>query len=370
MKQAPEPDDIVFENLETSTFSKRLRRLRTTAAAIVTLLISFIIILQASSYKEKFARLIPNLSYCSNIIPQQYIYRNNQTSYSNLVLTRPLADSRSYYDSQCDTTIPGSFYAVYTTNNNFNDPVATYNINSCLSGSTENLCPTYNEESYCPCLLTESQEQCSTFQCAKSSTDPQCKSFKADLIGECYCFEEITSLITRGLGWSIYTDYSQFSTTDSCKSFFYWYTGVELFTYFATFLVIVINVTLEYVLLVLNKSECHGSVSNEQGSYMIKIFVAQYVNMAVVVLVAFGKINNLPNVLASSFIFQGTYTNFNSAWYGNVGAYLMLTYVAQAAFTPAYAIFQYLLIYPLSRFLVYPSIRYEIYLSIHLPFFL
>ena len=57
-------------------------------------------------------------------------------------------------------------------------------------------------------------------------------------------------------------------------------------------------------------------------------------------------------------IFQGTYTDFNQAWYGTVGAYLLFTFIIQVASVPAYPLFLYLFVYPISRALNYPSVRY------------
>ena len=72
------------------------------------------------------------------------------------------------------------------------------------------------------------------------------------------------------------------------------YSLAEALTYAATVLVVIINFILQYVLYILNRAEKHSSVSNEQGSYMFKIFISQYIIMAVVALVAFGKIEGLP----------------------------------------------------------------------------
>ncbi len=102
---------------------------------------------------------------------------------------------------------------------------------------------------------------------------------------------------------------------------------------------------------------------------MLKVFIAQYLNMAVVALVAFGKIDALPQILQYLQILQGSYTDFNSAWYGNVGSYLMLTFILQSISAPIYPLAQYYIIYPFCRFWTYPSIRY-LWLSVRLFYYL
>ena len=157
-----------------------------------------------------------------------------------------------------------------------------------------------------------------------------------------YIYSEFSHLLAHGFGFSSLSFSNTFSQTPSCTPFFIgWFTVIivtssailhtykhtaccstllalflllpliiydflyslllyigyslaEALTYAATVLVVIINFILQYVLYILNRAEKHSSVSNEQGSYMFKIFISQYIIMAVVALVAFGKIEGLP----------------------------------------------------------------------------
>jgi hypothetical protein len=177
------------------------------------------------------------------------------------------------------------------------------------------------------------------------------------LLGECFCLNELTTLIHQGLGMSFFTQYNKISKTPLCQSFYQGYTAGEALTYLATFLVVIINALLQKILYILNRNERHGSVSNEQGAYMLKLFVAQYMNTALVPLLAFGKVDDLPYIFQETWVLQGLYPDFTSAWYGNVGSYLMLTFIVQFISQPAWPLFQCYIWYPLSRCISYPSIR-------------
>jgi hypothetical protein len=60
-----------------------------------------------------------------------------------------------------------------------------------------------------------------------------------------------------------------------------------------------------------------------------KVFFSVYLNTAFVVLISYGYIS-LGGVFEALKIFQGPCDDFNSKWYGNVGLYIVLTFVFQS----------------------------------------
>ena len=91
---------------------------------------------------------------------------------------------------------------------------------------------------------------------------------------------------------------------------------------------------------------------------MLKVFISTYFNMALVVLIAFGYINGTPEALQQAQIFQGSYPDFTSEWYGVVGSYLVLTFVIQVISAPIGDIISYCFLKPCARMCVYPHVRY------------
>lgn len=358
VQRAPEPDDILFENLEVSGLNKFARRLRTTTAMFLALLICFFVILQASRYRQQFSSSIPNLAYCSTIIPQQYTASTTNADVSSVTLVRPPDTLISYYDSQCEAVVGGTFYAVYSRSNSIKKPVVSYDISSCTRPSPFGLCPSVNEVSYCPCLSVQASDLCSTYQCTTvGASSKACLNYQTKLLADCYCASELSSLVKDGKGLAALTSYSQASSTPQCKAFYSGYIVVEVLTYSATFLVVIIGKVLEAFVGVLNRAEKHSCLSEAQGSYMKKIFISLYINMALVVLIVFGRVNGLPSAFAQASVLQGIYPDFTAAWYGNVGAYLLLTFIVQIASVPLWSLFQYFISHPFARWLVYPSIR-------------
>jgi len=319
----------------------------------IALLLCFFVILQASRYREDFSSSIPNLAYCNSIIPQQYTASTTNADISSVTLIRPADNQISYYDSQCEAIVGGTFYAVYSRSGNVLETVAPYDISAC-----SRLCPAVGETSFCPCLSVQATDSCTTYQCSTEGTsDKACLSYQAKLLAECFCAAELASLVKTGEGLAALTSYSKTSSTPQCKDFYRSYVAVEALSYSAAFLVVMIGKVLETFIDAMNRAEKHSCVSEAQGAYMLKIFISLYINMALVVLIVFGRIDGLPPVFVQISIFQGIYSDFTGAWYGNVGAYLLLTFIVQVASVPVFSLLQYFLLYPLARRLMYPSIR-------------
>jgi hypothetical protein len=124
VEKAPDPDEIIWENLEVTGISKRLRRFSTFLISVVLLIISFAAIIQSSRYKGIFSSKVPSAFLCSQGIPSLYGAYSNITDYRDFKLVRP--NPASSLDAQCNLFIPNSFYAVYSNRNNPDDTVANY----------------------------------------------------------------------------------------------------------------------------------------------------------------------------------------------------------------------------------------------------
>jgi len=183
--QAPGPEEVNFENLEVSSLSKFLRRLRTAFVALLLMVISFVAILQAANYKSQQQSQIPVLSYCSSEIPNLYLNSSTKISSSSISLARPIDADVSKLDDQCKALIPNTFYGVYGINGDYTNPIGKYDVKTCTKFShTEgknqtNLCPKLGESPFCPCFSLTSVEQCSTIACDKYPNGPACHHFPA-----------------------------------------------------------------------------------------------------------------------------------------------------------------------------------------------
>ena len=86
MTKAPEPDEIVWENLEISDVSRFFRSIPGALITSILLVVSFAIIVQTSIYKTSFVNKLPAASLCSITLPTLY----NISTTSNPVSCRSL----------------------------------------------------------------------------------------------------------------------------------------------------------------------------------------------------------------------------------------------------------------------------------------
>jgi hypothetical protein len=131
VEKAPEPDEIVWENLETGPTARFFHRVRTTIITIILMAICFAITLQASIYKQRFSDSIPSAKICQEEIPMLYASEGNTSDYRQIWLARAPESVRETRDAACSKIIPGSIYGVYTTGGNIYSPVGSYDTDAC-----------------------------------------------------------------------------------------------------------------------------------------------------------------------------------------------------------------------------------------------
>lgn len=115
VSKAPEPDEVLWENLEISFWVKLGKRALTAAITIVLLIIGaisrellsfinlgFTIILQSAIYKQQFNDDVPKLEFCDKEIPALYA-GNYSTLPKNPIIIRP--EPTSANDLSCDNII-------------------------------------------------------------------------------------------------------------------------------------------------------------------------------------------------------------------------------------------------------------------------
>ncbi len=349
--KAPEPDQIIWENLDVPVATKFYLRLRTAGITFLLILIAFIVILQASIYKESFETSKPDLSLCENSIPQLYVNASSSISYNSISLIRKKDSNNNEdedYHAKCAliTNNQNAFYARYVYGNNFSNPIAYYNFTTCQTS----LCPVLGAPSFCPCITTTSTTQCKTAQCSydtnhfpPNKVKGKCKTFTAGTIGACYCYNQILTFLKTGNTGNI--------LAEECFHFYYDYIIATGLTYGSIIITVLVNVLTRISLKLLAKSEAYNSLDVLQASIVTKIFITNYLTMGILVLVAYGNIEGLQKIsfFKTFHLFIGSYTDFTSDWYGNLGMYLMSTFIIQS-FSPLIVnIIRYYIIKPLFR---------------------
>lgn len=354
--RAPEPDEVIWENLEVSSTLKAFYRIRNIIFTVVFLIIGFIVVLESALYHASFQSQLPLLNLCTTEIPALY-YGSYALPSSDISMARPSSATISTVDKMCTSTIPGSFYAINTINGDINKPIGKYNYSICNKYKIDNslaTCPHWNQTLFCPCVSFQVSTSCSTLTCANHDIKGICQIFQTSNIAACYCYDGLKSAfgsLSNGvegfLQW----------LNGPCYSFFVKYSQAQALMYLAALVTVATNAFLKLFIVWSTRSECYNSFDVENGNVIRKIFVAIYLNMAVVVLLAFGYLRNNFSVLQTLGILNGVYTDLTPSWYGQVGFYLVITYILNA-FSPYLGkVFKVLIFPPLFRWLELSKVR-------------
>ncbi len=387
---APEPDELIWENIEVRWWDHEIRKSITVFIAFIAILISFAIIVQAAIYKDKFAANVPRLASCSTDIPNLYMQNDTISSEyspwsiageaSTVKLARPPIGNgvgeRTVLDAEC-AAVTGSakfFYGVQAENGDYTTPVGNYNTTACKMRNLDTdsyddltICPSITghrshwEGQFCPCFDMESQEKCHSIDCSLtdidgSTTNINCVEFTASTMGSCYCFDYLLNLVKNTPAAEL------LSVIDSlnghvCEDFLIAYSASSGLTYGTSVLVVIVNAVILAILKNLTKFEHHNNFAEERASYLSKVAVALYCSLCLVVLIAYGKIDEMPEFLKEWSIFQGPYDDFSAAWYSDVGLFLVFTFVIQASTPMTIEYLNYYVVYPLNRFIHFGALE-------------
>lgn len=160
---------------------------------------------------------------------------------------------------------------------------------------------------------------------------------------QCFCYGAISDL-----GFSASLDY-MFNTsavsgleaqTAMCEDWFYDLLYIQTLTIGSIMLVLAVNIILKSICKVLVDFEKHYNRSGKVTSLTWKLFLAQFVNIAMIALLVNGNLD-LFGVSVQSVgygeeswsIFSGSYDDFGTDWYLDIGVTLMLTMIINA-FSP------------------------------------
>jgi hypothetical protein len=235
-----------------------------------------------------------------------------------------------------------SYYAIYTVDGDFTNPVASYSLSKCDATDSEyvGLCPVNAESTYCPCLPVGSTEVCQSMGCEKTTvnsttttvTDAACVSFTAADVSNCYCSGVLDNMIaTNGvmgvISWlGTYMMGTQ-DFSDECTDTQYYFSASMILLYVAIIITYFTNKLLKNIVLRNAKAEHHISFDELDRAVASRIFFATYFNMAIVILLAYGFSTETAPTLTDNYIFSGPYRDFDKGWYGMVGFYLVITFI-------------------------------------------
>ena len=135
----------------------------------------------------------------------------------------------------------------------------------------------------------------------------------------CYCHSQSWTSIT-----------SDSKLTSYCSYFISKITTSLLLKFFSACGVVFINFILRYIFKRLSKFERVSNKTKEQLNIMIKVFVATFINTALIVLLVNANFRRIPVIYYipySDQVFTGQFADFTRDWYVNVGESVVFTMI-------------------------------------------
>ncbi|KAF0683855.1 Aste57867_24130 [Aphanomyces stellatus] len=323
---APEPSDVIWENLEVSARERRLRRYFTNFIAFLLLLLSCGIISIAQSEQQQFAKQqIQN--FCSEAVPAIFA-----GSYDAIANNTWYFEWNKFPDpGVCDDR---AFFLSYTNGMNASLPSVT-NAHACRS----------------PCLSTlpSLDQTCHTLPCFKPNLatlrSRTCATYEASDVLQCYCEPRLKNAIK--LYGIIDGPKKMYKTEVPCQAYLTAYLEKNGAIVLAASVVIVVNLFLQTVLRAFGDFERHISESDFASTLVIKLFFAQMLNTGVIVLLVNANWSNVPLPVGLDAILHGTFKDFVQQWYIAVGVGIATTMLVNTVAPQVAPTLQMFVIYPI-----------------------
>ena len=402
VRPAPAPDDVIWENLQSSNWTRFARRQVVNMLTMMLLVFSFVVAVGVTNAKTEQSRHILKFSLCEAEIPALFVggfsnLKSITAASGPLSFVSPTPDECPTCSTQCLGALAGGsvgadgsniVYARYSSSSAVvaeelgNLTVSSsssagvgpfYSLSACQE--QDNPCPRPWRINQCPCLLAaprpgQRMPVCQTMACFTAANDttimtaptnnttgpkPICQRFPYSTVTACYCYARMTNL-AKSYNWvsSVLLslgDQSHAVCVAVARAIF---VNVLLQLLLAA-CTLFVNALLVWVIAQLTVFELHVSADVEASQLMIRVFVSQFINMALLLLLVYGGYDHssggrqpavwkwTQKALRTLGIFSGEYHDTTAQWYANVGVQLQLTALI-AVFTPH--------IYPLSLYLV------------------
>ncbi|KAJ8546935.1 hypothetical protein ON010_g11298 [Phytophthora cinnamomi] len=340
---APEPSNILWENLEVTSRSRRLRRSFTNSVTFLLLLISGAIISAAQSAQQTFKDKAPPAGLCESTLPEIF--------YASPYFLKAKTTWDLEWDTNATCTAGDSgeprYHVAYSngiinaiTVRNPTSPVSE--LNRCVD----------------PCVSEKSSTKCNTLACfdgvAREETGQACETYTASHVLYCLCTAQLqTSISELGL---LSGPRKLWNTYIPCRGFLTDFLGKNAFIVVASAVVVIVNIVLKTTLRAFASFERHTSESAKASAVALKMFAAQFLNTAIIVLVVNAALS-LSAVPVIGELLRGKYDDFQRDWYPTVGMGVTMTMLINAVMPQAILLLQLCVISPMKRCFARRSVR-------------
>ncbi|KAL7685531.1 putative calcium-dependent channel, 7TM region phosphate [Plasmopara halstedii] len=341
---APEPSNILWENLEVTAKSRRLRRSFANAVTFLLLLFSGVIISAAQSAQQTFKDKAPPPGLCQTTLPEIFYASPDFLDVKGVTWELEWNPNATCSLGEHGETRYHVAYSNGILNNIIvqNPTSSINNLNRCID----------------PCISEKSSTKCNTLECfnreIREETGKECGTYLASHVLYCLCTSQVqTSIADYGV---IGGPQELWKTFIPCRGFLTDYIAKNAFIILASAVVVIVNIILKSTLRRFASFERHTSESTKASAVALKMFAAQFLNTAIIVLV----VNAALSVSAIPIIgdlFRGKYSDFQRDWYPTVGMGVTMTMLINAVMPQTILLLQLCLISPLKRCLARRSVR-------------
>ncbi|GMF10404.1 unnamed protein product [Phytophthora lilii] len=327
---APEPSNILWENLEVTDRGRFYRHFLTNLVTVMLLVISCAIISAAQSTQEQCASKMPPEGLCDRALPAVYYA---DTSFSMNAQKRAILWSLAWDpDKTCsDGTSGETRYHIAYTNG----------IQNALDTSRLSYGSDYPDPERCvdPCISESSTEVCNTLPCfyyneLVKSDGMTCQTYEASHVLYCFCSTQLTSSIKQ---YGFVDGPQKLWENIPCRGFTKDYLVKNSFILLAAGIVVIVNFLLDNILRLFAVFERHTSESTRTIRVAVRMFGAQFLNTALIVIIVNASFG-LSTVPVAKELLGGKYKDFERGWYPTVGMGIATTMLLNA-FLPQFTLF-------------------------------
>lgn len=346
VKPAPEPSNILWENLEITDRGRFYRRSLTNFVTCLLLLFSCAIISGAQSAQATFKAKMPPAGLCEWSLPQ--VFYGNDSFDTNSRIAWDLAWNPNA------TCAPGPknetrYHIAYT-----NGILHPFVFNNTVPVKATETPPRRCTD---PCIAETSSVECSTLPCFNQDLVDDgevCETYLESHMLYCFCTDALSKSIAD---FGVFDGPQQLWTTYlPCRGFITDYLAKNAFIVLAAGVVVIVNLLLKAILRAFANFERHSSESAKASAIAIKMFSAQFLNTAVIVLIVNSAIG-VSSVPIAKELFKGKFRDFERDWYPTVGMGITMTMLINA-FVPQGVLFvQMFIVAPLVRCIKRRKIR-------------
>jgi len=238
--KAPDPSQVVWQNLELTTTQRLLRQTGVNMLLLGLLAVSFLFIILANAQQQQFRTAVPNLQFCNTVLPA-------------LAFNKPVTESFSLFAGD---SLPNGLQMLYDPA----DPTCSAQGRPRVRWtSTDNVAPITSPNNPNLCL----NECLAPSGVCTFGAEGKNYTFNPSTFTGCYCYRRlIASISAKG----VFTGFSSVVRTDGqvCTAVASQYVIFNLFALVASIIVVVINVFLREILQFITRWEGHPSVAATQ----------------------------------------------------------------------------------------------------------